>query len=284
MDYLVHIAIVISIYSVLAQGLNLLMGFTGIVSVMQASFCGIGAYVSALLALRLGAPFPIAFAVATAVAAVAGFAVGTAVASLRGDALALVTFGLAMILYDVFNNWIDMTKGPLGIPGIPDPFAGRTQWLVFVAAQAFVALVMVRRIDRAPFGRLLKAIRDDEGLVALLGRDVRPVKALVFMLSASLAGAAGSTYAHYVTFIDPSSFTVMESVTLLAMVIIGGMASTVGPLLGAGFLIVTTEALRFAGLPAAVAAPLRQTVFGLLVVLAMIYRPQGLMGRYGLSS
>jgi branched-chain amino acid transport system permease protein len=131
---------------------------------------------------------------------------------------------------------------------------------------------------------LLKAIRDDEGLVALLGRDVRPVKALVFMLSALLAGAAGSTYAHYVTFIDPTSFTVMESVTLLAMVIIGGMASTVGPLLGAGFLIVTTEALRFAGLPAAVAAPLRETVFGLLVVLAMLYRPQGLIGRYGLSS
>lgn len=282
--YLLHLAVLVGIYAVLAQGLNILMGFTGVVSVMQASFFGVGAYISALLALRAGMPFPATFVLAGIGAAGAGLLIGTLIARLRGDYLALVTFAIAVIFYDVFNNWLSLTNGPMGIPGITEPFQGEAGWVFFVAALVIVTSIMVRRIDTSAFGRLLKAVRDDEELALAMGRNVRSVKAVAFTLSALLAGAAGSAYAHYITFIDPSSFTVMESVNLLAMVVIGGMASTSGPFLGVGFLIFTTEALRFLGLPLAVAASVRQALFGLLVVLAMLYRPQGLTGRYGLRT
>lgn len=278
-----HLAIVIGIYATLAQGLNLLLGYTGIISVMQASLYGVGAYISALMASQAGVSFPLAFASASIGAALTGFIVGAAITRLQGDYLALVTFGLAVIFYDVFNNWLTVTKGPMGIPGIPAAFETKEAWLVFVAALAVAALLLVRRIDGSPYGRLLRAVRDDEILASVLGRSTQRTKTTVFTLSAFLAGAAGSVYAHYITFIDPTSFTAMESVSLLTMVIIGGMASPVGPILGAGFVVLVAESLRFAGLPDATAAPLRQVLFGLLIIVAMLFRPQGLMGRYRLS-
>lgn len=277
MDYALHLCIMIGIYILLTLGLNLLVGFAGIVSVSQAAFYGIGAYISALLTLRLRLPFVVAFVSAGFWTGLAGLLIGRVVGRLRADYLALVTFGIGLIFYDVFNNWLSVTKGPMGLPGINQPFDSKATWLLFVVIVVAISLAFITLISASPFGRLLRAIRDDEELATVLGRNTRNYKATAFMISAALAGMAGSMYAHYVTFIDPTSFTVMESVTVLAMVIIGGLTSIRGSVVGATLLVLVPEALRFIGLPSAVVAPLRQVFFGSLLVIVTLYRPQGLI-------
>ena len=139
---------------------------------------------------------------------------------------------------------------------------------------------VIQRIVNSPFGRVLQGIREDEIAAQAMGKDVNRHKLLVFIIGAFFAGMAGSLYAHYITFIDPSSFTVMESITILLMVVFGGMGSLTGSFLGAAVLVILPELLRFLGMPSAVAAPLRQMIYGLLLILLMLKRPQGLVGRY----
>ena len=135
----------------------------------------------------------------------------------------------------------------------------------------------------SPFGRILQGIREDEIVTAALGKDVNRHKVIVFMIGAFFAGIAGSLYAHYITFIDPSSFTIMESITILLMVVFGGMGSIKGSFVGAVVLVVLPELLRFLGLPSSIAAPLRQMIYGLLLTVLMLYRPQGLLGKFKLQ-
>jgi branched-chain amino acid transport system permease protein len=132
----------------------------------------------------------------------------------------------------------------------------------------------------SPFGRILRSIREDEIASQALGKDTVKHKLLVFIIGAFFAGIAGSLYAHYITFIDPSSFTVMESIAILLMVIFGGMGSIQGSIVGAVILVIVPELLRFFGMPSSIAAPMRQMIYGLVLVLLMIKRPQGIMGRY----
>jgi branched-chain amino acid transport system permease protein len=148
--------------------------------------------------------------------------------------------------------------------------------LVFVLITIFV----IRRVVNSPFGRILRSIREDEIASQALGKDTTKHKLQVFIIGAFFAGIAGSLYAHYITFIDPSSFTVMESITILLMVIFGGMGSISGSVVGAVILVVFPELLRFLGMPSSIAAPMRQMIYGLLLVVLMIKRPQGIMGRY----
>jgi branched-chain amino acid transport system permease protein len=135
-------------------------------------------------------------------------------------------------------------------------------------------------VVQSPFGRILRSIREDEIASQALGKDTARYKLIVFMIGAFFAGIAGSLYAHYITFIDPSSFTVMESITILLMVIFGGMGSIPGSIVGATVLVVLPELLRFLGMPSSIEAPTRQMIYGLLLVILMIKRPQGLLGRY----
>jgi len=283
-DYILHVMVLVGIYIILSQGLSLLLGFTGVVSVMQAAFYGVGAYLSALASLRLGLPFGFCICSAMVGGGLCGYVVGALLSRLKGDYLALATFGLNLVFYDVFNNWLSLTRGPMGLPGIVAPTQSKWLWVLFVGGLVGVVLVVVTAIGRSPFGRLLMAIRDDEELASVLGKNTRRVKILAFILSAIVTGLAGSLYAHYITFIDPTSFTVMESVTILTMVIIGGLGSARGAVAGAVLLICAPEALRFVGLPTDVAASLRQALFGFLLVLVILYRPQGLFGRRGITS
>ena len=138
----------------------------------------------------------------------------------------------------------------------------------------------MNRIVDSPFGRILRAIREDETAVSAVGRNVDKYKIIVFVIGAFFAGIAGSLYAHYITFIDPSSFTVMESITILLMVVFGGMGSLKGSFVGAAVLVILPELLRFMGMPSSIAAPLRQMIYGLLLVTLMLYRPQGILGKY----
>jgi branched-chain amino acid transport system permease protein len=286
MEYFLHILVIAGIYMILTLSLNLVVGYTGLASLGHAAFSCVGAYASSLLALNYGISPWIGLLVGASVAAVLGVVVAAPSLRLKGDYLALATFGLGVIVYTVARNWVSLTRGPMGLPGIPGFSIFGQQlsavWSYLILVTAFVALTffIIRRVVTSPFGRILRGIREDEKAALALGKNVDKYKIIVFIVGAFFAGIAGSLYAHYITFIDPSSFTVMESITILLMVVFGGMGSLAGSFVGAGVLVLLPELLRFVGMPSSVAAPLRQMIYGLLLVILMLARPQGILGKY----
>lgn len=286
MEYLLHILIIAGIYIILTLSLNLIVGYTGLPALGHAAFSCVGAYTSSLLALNLGVSPWIGLVVGAIAALVFGVAIGFPSLRLKGDYFALATFGFGVIVYSIAKNWVSLTRGPMGLPGIPRfslfGFSLDALWsyLILVLIFVLIAIFVLRRVVQSPFGRVLRSIREDEIASQALGKDTARYKLIVFMIGAFFAGIAGSLYAHYITFIDPSSFTVMESITILLMVIFGGMGSIPGSIVGATVLVVLPELLRFLGMPSSIAAPGRQMIYGLLLVILMIKRPQGLLGRY----
>jgi len=286
MEYLLHILVIAGIYIILTLSLNLIVGYTGLPALGHAAFSCIGAYTSSLLALNMGLSPWIGLLIGACVAAVSGIVIGYPAVRLKGDYLALATFGLGVIIYAIAKNWVSLTRGPMGLPGIPGfsvfGFELSETWIYLLLVMIFVAITIfvIRRIVDSPFGRVLKSIREDEVAAETLGKNTVKHKLLVFVIGAFFAGIAGSLYAHYITFIDPSSFTVMESITILLMVIFGGMGVISGSVVGAVVLVVFPELLRFLGMPSSIAAPMRQMIYGLLLVVLMIKRPQGIMGKY----
>lgn len=289
MEYLIHILVIAGIYVILTQSLNLILGYTGLPALGHGAFSCVGAYVSALLALQYGLTPWLGLIFGAAAATVLGFIVAVPCLRLKGDYLALATLGFAVIVYSIAKNWVDVTRGPLGLPGIPGfsifGYELSSVWLYLVLVAVFVWLTtfVIKRVVDSPFGRILQGIREDEIVTAALGKDVNRHKVIVFLIGAFFAGIAGSLYAHYITFIDPSSFTIMESITILLMVVFGGMGSIKGSFVGAVVLVVLPELLRFLGLPSSIAAPLRQMIYGLLLTVLMLYRPQGLLGKFKLQ-
>ncbi len=286
MEYLLHILVISGIYIILTLSLNLIVGYTGLPSLGHAAFSCVGAYVSALLALNFGVSPWIGLLLGAIVATLLGFIIGFPALRLKGDYLALGTFGFGVIVYSVAKNWVSVTRGPMGLPGIPQfsvfgyQLSEIWSYLVLVTIFVLITIFVLRRIVNSPFGRILKSIREDEIASEILGKNVIKYKLLVFLIGGFFAGIAGSLYAHYITFIDPSSFTIMESITILLMVIFGGMASISGSIVGATVLVVFPELLRFLGMPSSIAAPVRQMLYGLLLIILMIWRPQGLLGTY----
>ena len=287
MVYIEHILVLIGIYTILSVSLDLLAGHTGLMAMSHAAFYGLGAYTSGLAAVYFGAPFIVGVLLGMTVAAMVSLVVSLPSLRLRDDYFVIATFAFQIILFSIFNNWIGLTSGPLGIPAIPQPSI--FGWTIgshagFVAVAAILAgfgYFVVWRIATSPFGRVLNAIREDEIFAQALGKHTLWFKVEAFAVSAAFAALAGSLFAHYITFIDPTSFTVMESILIISMVIIGGAGSRWGPLIGAVVLVTLPEALRFVGLPSSVAANLRQIIYGTLLVIMMIVRPRGLVGKYG---
>ena len=289
MEYLTHLLILIGIFTVLAVSLDLLAGHGGLLALSAAAFYGVGAYTSALLVTRCGVPFLVAVLAGAILATLVSFVVSLPSLRLHDDYFVIATFGFQMVLFSVFNNWMEVTRGPLGIPGIPEPkiFGWRVdapwEFLVLAAISAGFACLVVWRLTSSPFGRVLHAIREDEAFAKALGKNTLYFKVTAFAVSAALAAMAGGLYAHYIRYIDPTSFTVMESILVISMVIIGGAGSSWGPVVGAFVLVTLPEALRFVGLPSSVAANLRQIIYGGLLVSMMMFRPRGLVGKYGFS-
>jgi branched-chain amino acid transport system permease protein len=286
MNYLLHILILISIYIIISISLNLISGYAGLLSVAHAAFYGIGAYVVALLALNLGSSFIINMICGMLLAGILGTIIAIPSLRIHDDYFVIATFGFQIIVFSIMNNWVSLTKGPLGIPGIPQPvifgitISSHVQFLVFTGIFAVLIFLFSRRLVKSPFGRVLKAIREDEVFAEALGKNVTKYKILIFVIGASIAAVAGSLYAWYITFIDPTSFTVQESIFMLSIVIIGGTGNLWGSVLGAALLITIPEALRFLGMPSAIAANTRQILYGTLLVIFMLYRPQGLLGEF----
>lgn len=286
MEYLLHILVIAGIYIILTLSLNLIVGYTGLPALGHAAFFAVGAYISALLALNLGISPWIGLIVGASFAALTGVVIGASSLRLKGDYFALVTIAFAFIVYYTVKNWVSVTRGPMGLPGIPGfsvfglSLDSTFSYFILVFGFVLITIFIVRRIVDSPFGRVLKSIREDEIAAEALGKDTTKHKLLAFVIGAFFAGIAGSLYAHYITFIDPSSFTIMESILILLMVIFGGMGSIKGSILGAIILVVFPELLRFLGMPSAIAAPTRQMIYGLVLIILMIKRPQGLMGRF----
>jgi branched-chain amino acid transport system permease protein len=286
MEYILHILILIGIYTILSVSLNLLVGYTGILSIAHAAFYGIGAYVAALMALKFHTPFLVNLFLAIAAAGVFGALVGIPSLRLRDDYFVIATFAFQIITFSVLNNLVDFTGGPMGLPGIPQPnilgyaVTSHVEFLVLVLLLGGATFWFTNKVVRSPFGRLLKAIREDEVFVKATGRNVSAAKIKVFIVSASLASIAGVIYATYITYIDPTSFTIMESIFIISIVIIGGSANLKGPVVGSVVLVALPELLRFIGLPNAIAANIRQILYGALLVIFMLWRPQGFLGEY----
>lgn len=288
MEYLIHILILFCIFAILALSLNLVVGFAGLVSVAHAAFFGIGAYTCAILLTRFNLNFFLSLICAILVGAFLSLLIGLVLSKFKGDYFVLGSLGFNVIIFSVFLNWESLTRGPLGIPGISRPMIMDLSFyenILFLSlAVVFLALVYIicDFIIHSSFGRVLKAIREDEQAIQVFGVKTQSFKLAIFVIGAAMAGLAGSLFASYLTFIGPTSFTLNESVFMLAIIILGGLANLNGAVLGALILIFLPEALRFLGFPAEVAAQLRQAIYGLILIALMLFRPQGLMGEYRL--
>jgi len=286
--YVTHIIILIGIYAILAMSLNLTIGFTGLLNLGHVAFFGIGAYTSALLTLA-GVPFPLAFLCAGLAASLFGLLLMVAVRKIKGDYLALVTLGFSFVIYSVLLNWTGLTRGPLGIPGIPKPsFFGLTLssnqgYLFLVAITAALSGLFLWCLTRSPYGRVLEAVRDDELAASVLGKHTFKLQAHSMMVSSFFAGLAGSLFAHYLTYIDPSSFFLSEIILVLTIVIVGGLASLRGSIIAAVIILVIPELLRFVGLPSAIVGPMRQILYAALLLGVLLLRPKGLLGKVDLA-
>lgn len=287
MDYFIQCAVMAAIYGILAISMDLVAGQAGLLSIAHAGFFGIGAYASALLTLHTGGDFVGEVIAGACIAVAVSFFLSSPTLCLNDDYFVIGTFAFQMILFSVLNNWTSVTRGSLGIRGIHSPtifgykIDTSAEFLVLACCCLFFVLFAVYRITSSPFGRVLHAIREDELFAKAHGKNTLYFKVVIFAVSAGFAALAGTLFAHYITYIDPTSFTLMDSILILSMVIIGGAGSTWGPLIGAVVLVTLPEALRFVGLPSAVAANLRQIIYGSLLVIMMMFRPRGLVGKYG---
>ena len=279
--YHVHVAIMTGIFAVLSMSLNLLLGYTGQLSLGHAAFFGIGAYTSALLTLKLEWPFWPALAAAVGLAGGAGFFIGRLALKLRGAYFVLVTISFAGVISLVSLNWIELTNGPLGLPGVPAPELGpwslrtKTAYYYLVLAAVALSYLVCRRLVRSRIGRALVALRENEALAESVGVDVTHYLVLATVVSAAMAGLGGSLYAHYTRFVSPEVFLFTYTVTMVIMVVAGGKGTLAGPLVGAALFTVLPEALR-----AATSWQWQMLAYGVLLVALVFFLPRGIVPRF----
>lgn len=287
--YLAAITIIALIYMLLALGLTLQYGLTGLINFGHVGFFAIGAYASALLTLK-GASFILSFPAAALLAALAAWPIGLVSLRLRDDYFAIVTLGFSETVRLVITNEKWLTNGVQGIPGVPRLVegVGLTAQLVMLAAVLaanVIAILIMRRLVKSPFGRVIEAIRDNEEAVKALGKDPARFKIQVLMLGAALAGVAGAFYAHYITYIVPDQFIPLVTFYVWMAIIMGGVGRVSGAVLGTAILMLFLEGSRFLrdiipGVSEVEMASLRIGAVGLALILFTIYRPQGLVGDY----
>ena len=286
--YIIHLLILIGIYLILALSLQLTIGFSGLLNLGHIAFYAIGAYTSALL-LLVGWPWWLCFILSGIIAMVFGFLLSLPTNKLKGDYLALATMGFSFVIYAVALNWTGLTRGPLGLPGIPRPeifgitFSSNTSFLILIIIITLISYLIIRKITTSPFGRAMQATRDDELATKVLGKNTFKIKSISMAVSAFFAGLAGSLYASYITFIDPSSFTLMQLIPVVCIVIIGGLASLKGTIIACIILVLLPEPLRFIGFPSSIVGPMRQIIYALILILILIYRPKGFYGKVELE-
>ena len=266
----------------LALGLDFILGYTGQLNLGHSAFYGLGAYVSTLLIVKLGVPFWVAFVAGIGFAGLAGMFLSLFAVRLRGHYLAIASLGFAVIVYQILLNWISLTQGPLGIYGIAPPpavviagsvvadFHNLTAFFYLVSGFTFLVYLLLNQLVRSPVGETLTAIREDEISAASLGINCAAWKVFAFVVGSAVAGAAGSFYASFVGTLVPDAFYVTEAFNVLAMVIVGGVGTLIGPVFGAIFLTLLPEVLRGVG-------DLRLVVYGAALTFVVLFMPGGLI-------
>lgn len=276
-SYILCILIMGGIYTILVLGLNICLGFGGQISAAQAAFWGIGAYTSALLTIRFGLSFWLAFPFSLLFAGLIGGLLALPTLKLKGFYLAMATIGFQQIVTLILSNWKPVTGGVDGIGGIPRPAIGGfmldtdVSFFYFLLIWVLITIIFSLRLEKSKLGLAMKAMRDNELAAQTMGINIKRVKIISFMLSAVLGGAAGSLYASFSGYISPDLFSFSTSTLIISMLIIGGSGSVKGSVLGALLLIVLPEALRFL-------QNYYMIIYGLGTVLIVVFMPGGLAG------
>jgi len=277
-----HLLVIAVIYSILSISLNMAVGVTGLFNMGHAAFFGIGAYTAAILSLA-GTPFWLDMLAAVCMCGLVAALIGLPTLRLVADYLAVATMGLGEIARAVFKNWTSLTGGTMGLRGIPQAslfgltFISTARFLGLSVACLLVVYAVAEGLLHSPFGRVLKSIREDEIAAQSCGKDTYWFKMWALVISAGMAGVAGSLYVHYINFIDPTSFTMWITFFLLLIIMVGGLGNNLGAVLASVMFVAVREGLRFIGLPTSIGAPLQQLILGVLLLLVTILAPQGLI-------
>lgn len=296
MNYLIHLLVYFEIYTIVALSLNLMVGYCGLLTLGHAAYYAVGGYTYALLTLTMGWGFLPALVASVFMTALLSLAVSLPAWRLKGDFFVLASLAVLVLLQSIIYNWSDpnaalgswrnLTNGPFGIAGIPkaELFGIRfTVPLSFLGLSTVITALcagIVWRLGASPWGRVLVAMREDELVARNLGKNTRLLKVQAVAIAAGLVAVAGALYATHISYLDPSAASLDESILMLSMVIVGGVGNFRGPIVGAGILVALPELLRFLHLPDAQAASLRLAIYGLLLIVMMHFRPQGLFGKY----
>lgn len=277
-NYLLHIVVISEIFALFAMGLQLQIGDTGLYNFGHVAFFGLGAYASALLTVH-GVPFAVALCLSLGVAGGIAWLAGIPILRLRGDYFGLAMLGFAEIMRKVFLNEAWLTRGPMGIPGIPRPSAfgyslhGLPGFALFYGCLLLLAFLFTHHVVRSPLGRVFHAVRDDELSAGAVGKDTFRLRRVSLVIGALLAGLGGILWAHYITFISPSDFTLNETILALLIVVLGSGRGIPGALVATFLVIGFQEGLRFLPLPESfgrIIAPVQQMVFGLVLILLVM--------------
>lgn len=283
--YLLTIMIFIGLNTILTVGLCLLMGYAGQISLGHAAFYGLGAYTSAIATAKYGLSPWLGLPLSMALTGGVAFVIARPIFKLRGNYLAMATLGFGYIIYIFFNEAASLTDGPSGLTGVPYfsiagwAFDRDIKYYYLVWGMAVVVLLASLNIISSRVGRALRAIHTSEVAAASVGVNIDRLKVQVFMISAAFAGLAGSLYAHYITFVNPSPFGFHFSVMLVVMAAVGGLATVWGALFGAALITMLTEALRAVvpGFVGHASAEYEIIAFGIILMLVMIFMPQGMV-------
>ncbi len=288
LSYLVAIIASAGIYALLALGLNVMWGLTGMVNLGLVGFFAVGGYASALVTLRLGLPIPLGLAIAFVLGGASGLVVTLATLRLRGDYLAIVTLGFAEVVRLIATNEVWLTNGTDGISQIPGPLRGTLSpfgfnllFCAIVLAFVAVAWVLAERLRASPLGRTLRAIREDDVVASVAGKWVTRFKLQAFALGAGFMGVAGALFGHFNSYLSPDHLLPLLTIYIFLALTVGGTANNLGAVFGAFLVMAILEGTRFLaehvpGLQAVQVAALREMIIGLLLIVVMRVRPTGL--------
>jgi len=288
-NYLVAMAVFAALYGMMALGLNVIWGMAGMINLGLVGFMAVGAYTSALVTVRHATwPMWAGVLAATAVSSLAGAAVARITARLKGDYLAIVTLGFSEVVRLVASNEIRFTNGTDGISAIPGPFRGQVApatfnliYLGLAAAALLLVFLLCQRLRHSPYGRVLRAIRDDDQVAAVAGKPVLRFKTEAFAIGAAITGFAGALYAHYNAYIAPEGFVPLITIYIVLALTAGGTGTNTGAVVGAALVVAFMEGTRFVvaaipGLAAVQVAAVREFLIAALLILVLRYRPRGL--------
>lgn len=272
MEYVLHLLILICIYTMLSQSLSLSAGYGGLISLAHAGFYGVGAYVTAILSVHFQMSFLCILPIAILINSLLSIIVASISLRTVDDYFIICTLGIQVIAFTLMNNWVQLTNGPLGIANIPMleiggyVFESRISFLLLSLFFAYIIYMLISHIVNTSFGYTLQSLSEDEIYTTSLGKNIYLSKLTAFTLSAMIAAIPGILYAYYVSYIDPSSFTVNESIFILSITIIGGLMNLKGSFFAACFLVLLPELLSFIGLSNSISANVKQIIYGIALV------------------